>query len=164
LKFRGSLKLIGAFLSGAIVYSLIRKLFDDLATTGSYIPIPVTPDRPVLDALQSNVQAQEAAALSITATGNFPVPVNAANVRLEPFEVETRGANHSNAYLRIKRKKNDPLNHMVSMANPPRNIDANTVEVTVLVTETVAPGTVIVLDMYCEVPDKYRGFAIVRKS
>jgi len=167
LNFRALIKLFGTLFSGAVIHVLLRKLFDDHAISGTYIPIPLTPDRPVIETEVLAAPAETSltiteAPLTITATGNFPVAVAAADVRLEPFAAQE--TDHSNLYLRIKRKKKQALTYTVSTTNPPRNIDANTVEVTIIITETVPPGSAIALGMYCDVPSKFLGFAIVRKS
>ena len=85
MNFRALLKLLGALLSGAVTYSLLRELLGKHILSGVYIPIPVTP-------LPSTTLAPNEAPTALAAgpsTVNVAMPATSAAGPVKPDHGKT---------------------------------------------------------------------------
>lgn len=119
MKFRASLKLIGTLLSGALAYSILRKLLDQHVVSGVYIPIPVIPPppAPAFDA--------RAALTAVASTVNVTLPATAkpdpgrttVAFSVAVYSVEI-GLGSSGRDLKIKKLKSSDFDTL-----PPSSLD-----------------------------------------
>lgn len=119
MNFRAFLKPLGTLLSVAVAYSLLRKLFEDHALTGSYIPIPVVPPppTPTFDANAALTAAASTVNVTLPATAKPDPNKTTVAFSAAVYSVEI-GLGSSGRDLKIKKLKGSDFD-----VPPPSNLE-----------------------------------------